>query len=295
MRITLRGPQSSALAWALKQDGDTIVKGDPELVLTDFHEDIGAWECPVIGGKYDFHPMVMRQMGLSPEPKERMDYILYRWFDLGWRAQTSLGIPLHYLNNDELGPRCEMGLAARPLSLDGCPPEVLDNPELEGMLRGMNYIGMVWAGLGLTGGVRALGLGLPYWGLFGALEGARGALSGYLTGQGQPYLRDGWTSALALSRYPYPWTNELPLARIPLTDGFRKHFWPIGIELGPRVGKCRKGLVGVSTGRGGDLSEANRRALVSLTKVEVPDKQYRTDGTSAQMRVWTRLRAEGFR
>lgn len=295
MRIMLRGSEMSALERTLKAEGDKIVVRDPELVLTTIHEDINAFECPVVGGDYTFPSSILTGLGIRNS--HPADFYLFRWFDRSWRPQTFIGLPLQRLLDRDLGPRVEVGITVRATHHAVDP--TFDRPELVEILSSMNYIGFVSLGVSfevspgsgdsVPYAIRSVHLGVPSYGLYAVLEGIRGRRREFFTGE-EPLVQENWLSAYLLSRWPWPFETKLGRADLKgLTDDTSRHLWPLNMSTHRHVSYTDSGEVAVATGWAETISECHRRVLRTLWSIDLENRQFRTDLTSTIMGLWRRV------
>jgi len=151
----------------------------------------------------------------------------------------------------------------------------------------MSYCGFISFSLGINPKsevkmeVRSVAFGVPYFGIFNALEGVKGRMVEFFSGS-VPVLLESWTTSLALSRSPFPYEMVGTKTHVGgVSPEVERHLTLLdSVRVKGSTFVTSGTLVGVSSAWAHEMSESVRRAVRTLRGVELPDKQYRTDGVS---------------
>lgn len=298
MKIKLNGPFSSALRYALVKEGNEVVEESPEMIITDtLLEPIKG--VAIVGGDYTFPLVVAESLGIPMAQSLPVDFVVSRYYDHGWRDQTLVGVPLLTTMNCGLGSEAPngVGFAARYIH-DGPLLELFDNSKLDAVLSKMPYSGFVsfCGSLSLGNGlfsVTKLSCGIPFYGLYSALEGASTRISDFFSGE-SPRLLESWTVGLIVTRSPWPFAEVSHRVFIDnLNESVRKHLWLPYITTYKKSAYTDYTFLGVSTSWAKSLGEAGRRVLRTLKNLSVDSKQHRTDLVSVVSQKWHLLQSRG--
>ena len=295
MKIKLIGSDIKLLSKMLESEGDVIVDNGADLILSDTLFTPGTHKCPVVGGNWILPRSVSKTIGFECDPFLAMSIMVSKWFDTGWREQTVLSVPLNTLMRDDLGALAECGIASRYIHA-GSLVKLFDNGLFEQILTGLNYCGWVTLSLSLTPESEdpftmvSVECGFPNFGWLSVLEGARGKISSFFTGE-DSLLRESWTSNLLLSKSPYPYNDKVEKYLISgLSSHVLKHFHLFS-EVSNYRGKyfTENTRIGIATSWALSLSESSRRTLRPLKGITFGEKQYRDDLCSYVARVYHEL------
>ena len=301
MKIYFHAAQNSfleSISRAVSLEGDEVLGSaeNSELTITD---SLSSNSRPKVFLGYSPLPKVtLDALGVEIEEEKREASLLWvsRWFDLSFRDQTTLGIPLTSLMTQDLGPRCISGLGQRFIH-SGILFNLFDNESLKILLSKMSYNGPVTFELSLSEGqisILSLSLGSKIPLIFNLLEGVKSKISDYLSGE-NPNLLESWTTSLVLSISPWP-RSESNFHRTfikGLSPALDKHLWLWGVERERKSVYSDHSLLGVSSAWAQTLTESNRRALRTLFALDVEEKQFRTDLASSVASVYHDLTTEG--
>ena len=289
MRIAVKGWTMISLGNQLEREGETITDDRPDLILSD--ELIESNGVPVIGGDYQYPIEVVDAFGYDTIKDTTPNGVVFRWFDRSFRSQILMGTPFTHLMNEDLGAKCEMGMAARFVSGDNVE-RLFNNDLLVKSLQERNYIGFVsfllYTSFSLDElyKVVAIRTGVPYYGMFNVLEGVSGRLVEYLTGDTET-LQESWSCSQLLSRYPFPHKTTADRIYIDgINPGVEKHFYWGDVQRHKRTLFTDSTRVGVSASWATNLPEACRRVLRTLRNLRVPLGQYRIDLTHQAIQTW---------
>lgn len=224
-------------------------------------------------------------------------YVLTRYYNVDhWTDQILVGIPLFGLMNNNLGPRVCVGSAFRYLK------PIVESIEFDKYtlaLQELGFQGFVSLLFNDTGDFISAQTSIPFYGLFGVLEGVRGKLGEWFADPNRLY--ESWVVSLLLTSHPWPNTSTVvdKVKVIPnVSKEIEKHFWSF-----PRSQQSQ-GLLGIATawagieddsvnGASGSLERANNFALRTAGSIDVPEKQYRTDLAIRVREKWIDLKNRG--
>ncbi len=278
MKVALDG-RYRILERNIRLEGDEVVPrtAGPDVLL--------GWPS-----EYVFPRAIVESMGFEPS-EGPPDFYAFRWSDSGeWRDQVLVGFPLRTLMDGDLGPPVEAGMACRFVPRESPAGEAFERRELADALQYLDYRGFVTIGLSIEDlelRLKEVRIGwVPYWGFLNALEGVPGRILEWVANP-DVRLMESWTVSLLLSRWPYPakQKSERAFIGIPGREA-EKHLWLWNVE-GHRKSLYTDGtLVGVATAWSPTLSEACRRAIRTLSNVELEGKQFRLDATRTAGDTW---------
>jgi len=294
-----------SISRAVSLEGDEVLSSieNPELTITD---SLALTSRPKVFLGYSPLPKVtLDALGVEIEEEKRgacsscSSLWVSRWFDLGFREQTTLGIPLTSLMTQDLGPRCISGLGQRFIH-SGPLFDLFDNESLKILLSKMSYNGLVTFELQLFEGqisILNLSLGSKVPLIFNLLEGVKSKISDFLSGENSSLL-ESWTTSLVLSVAPWPRSEASfsPSQRTfikGLSPALDKHLWLWGVQRERKSVYSDLPLLGVSSAWAQTLTESNRRALRTLFALDIKEKQFRTDLASSVASVYHDLTTEG--
>ncbi len=299
MKIKLIGSNSQLLKHTLVNEGDDLSSLNPEMVLTDTLLTKGTHSCPVIGGDWTFPSNVSKALGYDINDSLEVQFFVSKWFDLDWRSQTVLSIPLNTLMREGRGAECESGLASRYIH-ESPLVNLFNSKGLELSLNQLNYSGWVSISLNLLMGkdspfsIVKVETGFPNYGWLSILEGVKSKASNWFSGE-EESLRESWTTNLVFSRFPYPFTLNSKRCFVKgLNPQILKHF-----HLFPTTNTYKSStftestLIGISTSWALTLSESSRRTIRPLRSIEVNQCQFRDDLTSFVSQVFHQIRGRG--
>jgi len=278
MKVWLREnniSQLMAVANRMELEGDELVRSledNPNVVLTEKRTGL-----PEFG---------VREI---LEETRKPDAFLTRWFDYcnTWGNQVMVGFPAEGFMNDDLGPEVVSGYASR----------YSDSPELRkpfeketAFLKKIKYTGFVTLGCSvLSLEIVFKMLGIPYMGIFNALEGVQGKISDFLIDPFTNRLQESWVVSILLTRPRYPYALSGNKVSYEIPKNALPHYWAFSPIFNGTT--CTPGTVlGVASAWSTKLKEANSRAVFTCSKINVKEKQYRTDvHKTAQLR-WKTLK-----
>lgn len=294
----------NAIGKVMELEGDEVVfsktpldKDKFDLILTDTK--VPSSGIPTITFGDEIPSTILSGLGIETE-KGETSFIVMKWFDEfnGWGSQTSIGIPLNTLMNNNLGPKCLTGLCLRYVSEDSCPKllHFFHKKSLVEFLKKLNHTGFVSAECVFTQSdvdLKSIRTGLLRPAIFATLEGVKCPLSEFFA---EPnYLMESWASSILVSRFPFPAEGQTDeRTRIEGIDKeVIKHFWM------PFVGNHKKSfftqstIIGFATAWSHKLYSSNQRALRTCRAIKVLDQQYRTDLDLIGQKCWASILDRG--
>lgn len=233
----------------------------------------------------------------SVETKQVMSFFISRYFNrTEWDTQTLVGVPVCGLMNNDLGPQVVTGCGLRYLK------QVNDRVlgHFDGYtlaLQELGFSGFVSLLFDQLGNIISAQTSIPFYGLFGVLEGVRGKLGEWFEQPNRLY--ESWVVSLLVTQNPFPNTKVEPsCSKFEISKEIEKHFWSF-----PRSQQSQ-GLLGIATawagieddsinGASGSLERANNFALRTAGSIEVAEKQYRTDLAIRVREKWIDLKNRG--
>ena len=296
MNIRLIG-KLKAIGHILEGEGESVSSlPNPELTLTDT---LGVITPDVVGGEWALpQALVGFPLAVASPSLTSPSLTASRWWTGdGWKPQVTVGFPLGRLHDNDLGPDAPAGFACASTS-ESSTLGVFEDETLKVALRELSFRGFITLSLSLTVGedhpftVTRVATDLPSHGVFNLTEACRGPLLGYILGEGLLY--PSWSVNLTVSRHPWPLEVHLPsvpLGGVTLLGSSHMHFW--GASRARSGWVATEGCVGVVTAWAGTLPEASRRARRTLDRLELKDKQYRSDLTSATALTLHQARGRG--
>lgn len=272
------GP-NGALAHHTQKQGDQVVSDplDAQVFIPEFTRVPFDWV------KQDFE-------NYSPE---KVCYYLTRIFDgEQFLQQWMLGIPLVGLMNSGLGVACEVGSVVAY-----CQPRselqiLAASGALQPVLKETSYRGFVSWQFGQSNELLNVSFGVPSYGMYAMFEGLSQSIAGFFLNPLQ--LKESWTCSVLLSRSPWP--HKLQAQEIligPIADPIQKHLWLYldnDCEFDGSVVRTSHTRLAVATayslgGPHGPLHDLTYRALPAPRKLEIPEKQFRSDLVQVTERV----------
>ena len=297
MRIFLNGPYSQSLSGIVHGEGDEVVEGYAGAELAIVDDMATDTQCPVVNGQWQMPVLIAQSINLTIKPTLRPDFYVSRWLDGELSPQLLLSIPLDHLMNEDLGAECRVGMGARYVQ-----SQILDElytPALVSFLTSMPYSGFVTLGLSLVMDTDkpftlcTIATGLPELCLYNVVEGIKGKVSDFFSGQ-STVLQESWTLSLLLSRAPYPYAMDADRAFIKgLKPDLEKHFFLLDASRYKSSCYTLSTRIGVASAWALSLAEVNRRVLRTLRAISLLGKQYRTDAASALSLVVHGLQGRG--
>lgn len=209
-----------------------------------------------------------------------------RWYTEGeFSQQTYVGIPLIGVMNDSNGAKVPVGLVGRYVR-----PELFSwlfqEDGLLSFLKELNYSGFITYKLAWND-VVGLQTGVPYWGIYGILEGVRGAkISDWLS---RPFrLYETWTASVLVSRFPYPGKDTGERTSVGGLEG--EHTWVLGGDEFKGVRMTGETEIAVVTWADGVINEMARGVRRVCQEIKIEGVQYRTDLADIARLRWSELR-----
>jgi len=205
--------------------------------------------------------------------------------------QVSVLIPITRMMPGNLGAKCCVGCGTRYVDTIVLTESIEHTPELLNNLIKTDYVGYVcWAYDSEHNFLWAI-KGVPFYGMYSLLATlSPDLLVPWLENPLTVHFSETWATALAVSRYPWPYEKKTKLETMVDIEALsgKRHWWRLDTEqsAGKLYETCDT-ILGVATGFSPDtLSVACEYTLMTAQAISVEDKQYRIDLMPAIADTW---------
>jgi hypothetical protein len=285
MNIKVVSPSGelTALCYHLENEGDNVTTTD---------EGLGAELSEVVGDRKGNHiksyhgidiPMVVLPYRRSHRTDGPSWGLSRRMFNGQWDPQVVWSTQVVGLLDDNGGPQVAVGCGTRFVD-DSKLRTLFEIDELSGAIEGLGHSGFVSLIFDPTG-VRRVVTGIPGYGFYNVLEGARCKISDVLT---RPvWLLESWTVGLLVSKFPWPHQDKISRYTIDtISTKIESHAHFFGVSLARKSLVSTSGRVAYVTAWSRFLEDAATRAIRTVRNIRVDGHQYRLDAGGEIRSSW---------